>query len=105
MKVLITGATGFLGSHLTRRMVRDGHNVRVLARPTSDLSCLEGFPVTQVIGDITDPERVRLAVRDREWVVHAAADLNCQKENHERQMQVNVAGTRQLAQACRTEGV
>jgi len=86
-------------------MVRDGHNVRVLARPTSDLSCLEGLPVTHVIGDVTDPERVRLAVRDRDWVVHAAADLSCEEENHERQALVNVEGTRQLARACRAEAV
>jgi len=105
MRVLITGATGFLGSRLCKRMVADAHDVRILVRPTSGLTRLEGLRVTPVLGDITDAESVRRAVKDRDCVVHAAADTNYWRQDPERQMKVNVEGTRNVAQACRTEGV
>lgn len=105
MRVLITGATGFLGSHLCRRMVVEGHDVRILARSSSDNTTLEGLSLDRVIGDITDPESVRTAVQDREWVIHAAADLNDRRWNQSWQIKVNVEGTRNIAQACRAEGV
>lgn len=105
MRVLMTGATGFLGSRLCKRMVTDRHDVRILVRPTSGLARLEGLRVTPVLGDVTDAESVRLAVRDRDWVVHAAGDLNYWRQNPSGQMKVNVEGTRNVAQACRAEGV
>jgi dihydroflavonol-4-reductase len=104
MKVLITGATGFLGSHLCRRMVAEGHEVRALCRPASDLATLAGFPLERVVGDVTDFESVRRAVRGREWVVHAAAVLNESSQAPDQQWKVNVEGSRNVAQACRKEG-
>lgn len=105
MRVLITGATGFLGAHLCRRMAEEGHDVRILCRVTSNLTTLEGLPVERVTGDVTDPDSVRRAVRGREWVVHAAANLSYWGRDQTAQMQVNVGGTRHVAQACRLEGV
>jgi dihydroflavonol-4-reductase len=86
-------------------MVADAHDVRILFRPTSTLTSLEGLQVTPVIGDVTDVESVRRAVRDRDCVVHAAADTNYWRQDPERQMRVNVEGTRNVAQACRVERV
>jgi len=101
MKVLITGATGFLGSHLVRRMVGDGHTVRILTRPDSDLTILNGLPVERVIGDVSNFETVKLAVRDQESVIHAAAVVTGESR---RQYRVNVEGTRNVAKVCREEG-
>ncbi len=105
MKVLITGATGFLGSHICRRMVAEGHEVRILSRETSNLQILEGLPIERITGDITDPRHVELAVKDQEWVIHAAANLSYWKRDQAWQTRVNVEGTRYIAQACRKEGV
>ena len=102
MKVLITGATGFLGSHLCRRMIDEGHAVRVLTRPKSDLTILDGLPVERVIGDVTDLDSIELAVRDQEWVIHAAAIVT---GDAARQQKVNVEGSRHVARACRGEGI
>jgi dihydroflavonol-4-reductase len=101
MRVLITGGTGFLGSHLCRRMLADGHDVRLLVRSRSHRQ----DDVSTVLGDVTAPETLEAAIKDREWVVHAAADLNYWRENPERQMKVNVEGTRNIARACREGGV
>ena len=103
MRVLITGATGLLGSHLCRRMVADGHEVRILARATSDLTRLEGLPVERVTGDVTDRESVESAVKDREWVIHAAARIG--EGERDEQMRVNVTGSGQVARSCRMAGV
>ncbi len=105
MKVLITGATGFLGSHLCRRMVTQGHQIRILCRPTSNLEKLGGLPLEKAIGDVTDTESVRRATEGCEAVIHAAADLNYWRQDPAQQMRVNVEGTRNVAQAARKEGV
>jgi dihydroflavonol-4-reductase len=105
MKVLITGATGFLGSHLCQRLVADGHEVRVLFRRTSDPTALLGLSVERVIGDITDPQSVQLAVRDQEWVIHAAANIDYWGRDLSQQMTVNAEGTRHVARSCRLAGV
>src|SRR6266478_2822655 len=73
MRVLVTGGTGFLGSHLCARLLKDGYEVTVLRRATSDLSGLVGRGVRYVVGDITDPESVSQAVESQEIVIHAAA--------------------------------
>jgi len=105
MKLLVTGASGFLGSHLCHRMTAEGHEVRALVRPTSDLSRLKGLPLEQITGDVTDPETVRRAVRDGEAVIHAAAAISYWGRDATQQAQVNVEGTRHVAQTCQTEGV
>lgn len=105
MRVLITGATGFLGAHLCRRMVADGHDVRVLCRATSAMDALDGLAVERVQGDVTDRSSVLTAARDRDWVIHAAARLGDGNEGAEEQWRVNVDGTRQVVQACLEQGV
>jgi nucleoside-diphosphate-sugar epimerase len=72
---LVTGATGFLGSHLAERLVRDGQRVRALARPSSDTTFLDHLGVEKVTGDLTDPPSVERACRDVEVIYHAAAKV------------------------------
>jgi nucleoside-diphosphate-sugar epimerase len=73
MRVTITGATGFIGAHVTRAMVAAGYEVVVLARATSDLRALGGVQVTKVIGDLSDAASMVDACRGADVVVHAAA--------------------------------
>ncbi len=104
MKALVTGATGFLGSHLCRRMVALGHQIRILCRPTSNLEKLEGLPLERAVGDLTDVESVRRAMQGCDAVIHAAAHRRDAAPGEEL-IQVNAKGTRHVAQAAREAGV
>ena len=105
MRVLITGGTGFLGSHLCHRLVAEGLEVRVLCRPTSPPAALAGVCVERVLGDVTDQSSVMRAVRDRDCVIHAAASLSYWGRDAAWQQQVNVEGTRHVVHACLRNGV
>lgn len=72
MRVLVTGATGFLGSHIAEQLARQGRAVRVLVRHTSDRSFLRGFEVEEALGDVTQPDTLPAAVEGVEAIVHAA---------------------------------
>ncbi len=105
MDVLVTGATGFVGSHLCQRLREQDHRVTVLRRPSSDASTLSGLDLTHVVGDVTDPEAVSRAVRGREVVIHAAGHLDQSQRLASLQYAVNVEGTRNVVAACRASGV
>lgn len=101
MRVLVTGASGFLGSHLCRSMAAAGHEVRALCRSTSDVTGLGGLPLELVAGDVTDRSSVRRAVAGRDWVVHAAAKIQYWTRDRDEQRTVNIEGARIVAQVCR----
>lgn len=105
MRVLITGATGFLGSHLCHRMVRDGHDVRILHRATSDCSSVANLAIDRVVGDVTNLSDVQHAIGGCDAVVHAAANLNYWSKDTKGQRRVNVDGTKIVAQTCREMNV
>jgi len=73
MKSLVTGATGFIGGHLTEALVAAGDEVRVLLRSTSDTRYLRELPVEQCVGDLTDPASLRRAVAGVDRVFHCGA--------------------------------
>jgi len=97
VKVLVTGASGFLGSHIAEQLASDGHTVRVLVRETSDRTFLEGFPYEVAIGDITDARSLRTVVEGIDGVVHAAGLVKARSEN--RFAAVNGTGTANLIAA------
>ena len=105
MKVLVTGATGFLGSHIVRQLLQAGHSVRVLRRTTSKLKMLEGLPVETALGDVTDRNSVFEAVRSVEAVFHAAGHVSFWRGCRELQHNINVNGTRHIVEACLAHGV
>lgn len=82
MKVLVTGASGFLGSHIAEQLANDGHQVRVLLRRSSSREFLQGFPHEEAIGDIADADSLPAAVEGIEGVAHAAGLVKARDEEH-----------------------
>ena len=101
MITLVTGATGFIGSHLTRLLVRRGCRVRVLVRPGSRLQAIDNLPVEVVTGDLRDAASLAAAVEGVRRVFHAAADYRLWARDPRDLYASNVEGTRHLLDACR----
>lgn len=104
MKVLVTGASGFLGGHLVEELVRRGYSVRAFVRRTSDTRLLRELEVEISVGDITAPETLPPAMRGVDAVVHLAAYYTFfgKRELYEL---VNVKGTEWVARAALESGV
>jgi dihydroflavonol-4-reductase len=105
MKALVTGAAGFIGSHVVRALLDEGHDVRAMHLPSDDLRNLRGLDVERFAGDVTDVDRVRDAVRGREVVFHLAAVYALWEREPGRMHWVNVEGTRIVLDASRALGV
>lgn len=104
LKVLVTGASGFTGSHLARLLVEEGHQVRALVRPNRRLDRLEGVPLERCEGDLTDPASLARAVAGVERVLHVAAVYREARLPDAYYREANVEGTRRLAEAAVAEG-
>lgn len=103
MNVLVTGANGFVGSHLVERLLERGDHVTCLVRCTSRLRWLDTTRVQLAYGDVTDADSLTSAVAGQEVVFHLAALLR--GNNYAAYYRVNAEGTRNLAAACVKEGV
>jgi nucleoside-diphosphate-sugar epimerase len=104
-RVLVTGASGFAGSHLTRRLLDEERAVRVLARPTSNVSELEAAGAEVRLGDVTEIESLRHAVEGIKTVFHVAALFRKAGLPDQAYRAVNHDGTRNLLQAALEAGV
>jgi nucleoside-diphosphate-sugar epimerase len=102
--VLLTGANGHLGANLLRRLLREGVEVRVLLRSSSDNSTLDGLSVERVFGDLRDVASVRRAVRGCSQIYHAAALVSTVDRNRQEIYETNVLGTRNILSAAREQG-
>ncbi len=100
MNVLLTGATGFLGSEIARRLVAAGHDVRVLVRKTSKLDGIAGLPIERAEGDILDRASVERALAGRDAVIHTAANVSFRPRDRESIYRANVEGTRTVLEAA-----
>lgn len=98
MRAFVTGATGFVGSHLVEALVAEGHQVRILARRTSDLSWIRDLDVERVTGDLQDEEALQKAVNGMDWVFHVAGLTKARKLHS--YMEANALGTLNLLEAC-----
>ena len=111
MRVLVTGGTGFLGSHTVAALSRDGHDVRVLARsrdrvaPALRLHELDEAGVEVAVGDMSDLASVREAVQGCDAVVHAAAVYSYDPRDAESMRVGNATGTRHVMTAALDAGV
>jgi nucleoside-diphosphate-sugar epimerase len=106
MRVMLTGATGFLGGHLLARLRREGVEVSALVRSADAAKHLDAPGVQAFQGSIGDPAALREALRQpTDAVIHAAADTSPWRGHHERQTRTNVEGTRNLIEAAEAAGV
>jgi len=105
MTTLVTGATGFVGAAVARRLLASGHVVRVLCRESSDRSNLEGLGVDVAVGDMTDRESLDVAVKGCEAVFHVAADYRLWIPRPADMFKINVGGTCNVLLAASDAGV
>jgi dihydroflavonol-4-reductase len=105
MKCFVTGATGFLGSHVARRLLARGADLRLLLRPTSRTENIDGLVAERVLGDLRDEESLRNGMVGCEFVFHVAADYRLWSANRQELYASNVDGTRNVLQAARDAGV
>ncbi|MDE2775941.1 MAG: NAD-dependent epimerase/dehydratase family protein [Chloroflexota bacterium] len=106
MKALVTGATGFVGSHLTRMFIERGGRARVLYRSEKKLPILGGLDVEAIAGDLDDVSLLEAACADCDVVFHVAAKADYWKDDDRDALwRVNVDGTRNLLTAAKSAGV
>ncbi len=104
MKVLVTGATGFLGNWLTKRLLDEGFDVRVLVRSRAKLDELTQYKLETVEGDVTNQESLDQACRGVGGVFHLAGLIAYSKAQRAAMEQVNVQGTKNVIEAIRKNG-
>lgn len=107
MTLFLTGATGFVGGHVARELASRGARLRLLVRPGSNLSNLEGLSASAdtVTGDLLQPESLRSAIRGCDAVLHVAADYRLWVRDPGTMYRSNVEGTRALLHIAREEQV
>jgi dihydroflavonol-4-reductase len=105
MLVFVTGATGFLGSHVARALAEQAADLRLLVRPTSNLKNLDGLKAETAVGDLRDPASLEKAMAGCEAVFHVAADYRLWLRDPAEMYRSNVEGTRTILNAARKNAV
>lgn len=105
MLAFVTGATGFLGSHVARALAEQGADLRLLVRPTSNLKNLEGLNAETATGDLRDGASLEKAMSGCDTVFHVAADYRLWLRDPQEMYRSNVEGTRAILQAARKNHV
>jgi dihydroflavonol-4-reductase len=105
LKTFLTGATGFLGSHVARVLSAQGAALRLLVRTTSNLKNLEGLNAETATGDLRDPASIDKAMSGCDTVFHVAADYRLWARDPEQMYRSNVEGTRAILESARKNGV
>src|SRR5260370_29211896 len=105
MLAFVTGATGFLGSHVARALADQGADLRLLVRPTSNLKNLEGLKAETATGDLRDPASLEKAMAGCEVVFHVAADYRLWLRDPAEMYRSHVEGTRANLAAARKSAV
>lgn len=103
-RYLVTGATGHLGNVTTKKLVRLGHSVCVLLLPGEDITPLQGAAVEIVHGDIRDKAFLQKHIASGDIVIHMAGVIDVASKKNELLMNVNVGGTKNIADVCAERG-
>jgi len=100
MKAFVTGATGFVGSHVAQALSEQGAELRLLVRPSSDPRNIESLPGERVVGDLREPATLERAIAGCEVIFHVAADYRLWVRDPEEMYRSNVEGTRAILNAA-----
>jgi dihydroflavonol-4-reductase len=102
---LVTGGTGFVGSHIAHALVEHGYTVRILRRATSRLDAIADLDCEHAVGDVMDYDSLLAAMQGVEWVFHVAAVADYWRSDLARIYAINVEGTRNVLRAAEASGV
>ena len=105
MLAFVTGATGFVGSHVARVLSEQGADLRLLVRRNSDLRNIELLKADRVVGDLCDPQSLIAGMAGCDAVFHVAADYRLWVREPQRMYRANVQGTKAILEAARKNGV
>src|SRR5690242_17284092 len=105
MTTLVTGASGFLGSHVARQLVAAGEPVRVLMRASSTNRAVSDLSLEYVTGDLRDPASLDKAMAGVQYVFHVAADYRLWAKRSKEIYESNVGGTKNVLAAAKRAGV
>jgi len=105
MKAFVTGATGFVGSHVAQVLAEQGADLRLLVRTGSDPKNIQQLNADRVVGDLCDPESIDRAMAGCDVVLHVAADYRLWVRDPAQMYRANVEGTRTILQAARKNRV
>ncbi len=104
MKCFVTGASGFIGANLVHELIADGHRVKALLRPGSDLRGLRDVDYERVEGNLADRARLKQAMDGCEWCFHVAASYHLWLPDYAPMYAANVEGTRNVIEAAAAAG-
>lgn len=105
MSTLVTGATGFIGSHIARKLAERGEKVKVLLRKTSKTKNIDDLDVTKVYGDILDIDSLKEAMKGCQTLFHSAGFVSFKKSDYKKMEDINVIGARNVLTAALEEGI
>ncbi len=105
MKIFITGASGFIGTHVVKRLAGSGHELCCLVRKSSNLSKLEELDNSFVTGDITDPTSLLKGMKGCDCVLNIAAAYSLWEPNKQIYTDVNIEGTRNVMECALETGI
>src|SRR5919108_917455 len=105
MATLVTGATGFLGSHIARKLAQRGEKLKILIRKTSKTLNIDDIPAERVYGDILDVGSVKRALEGCDTVYHTAGFVSFKKADYKKMEDINVKGTVNVLSAALEAGV
>jgi dihydroflavonol-4-reductase len=104
MKCFVTGASGFIGANLVHELVARGHDVKALLRSGGDLRGLKGADFERVTGDVSEREKLTVAMRGCDWCFHVAASYHLWLRDYAPMYAANIEGTRHVIEAAFAAG-
>ena len=105
MATVVTGATGFIGSHITRKLVERGDRVKVLVRKTSNTKNIDSLDVEKIYGDVGDIDSLKAAFSGCDKLFHTAGFVSFKKSDHQKMLDINVRGASNVLSAAMDVGV
>ena len=105
MATIVTGATGFIGSHITRKLLEKGKEVKVLVRKTSNTKNIDNLDIEKVYGDVLDVESLKNAFKGCDTLFHTAGFVSFKKADYKKMEDINVKGADNVLSTAVDAGV